>query len=180
MRPFERGPRFSEESPREKMSKTERTGRIDDDDIDIAVKTPVLKTVVENEEIRFRVLPEDLVPGLKTIGVLGVRHARQAALQHLELVVSVGPSAVASTEDCGKSSPSKPFPSQRFDQGCLTGAPRCDVPHGEDRAWQTARPKAASSPSLDVLSVHPDSDGIEGFQDGEQRIDDIVFRGHGV
>jgi len=88
VRPAETRKRLAERTTREHVSVTERLERIDQHDIQVAVKAAVLETVVENHRLALQLFGSSSRSG-NAVGILEVGNVRQALIEFERLVVSL-------------------------------------------------------------------------------------------
>ncbi len=107
-------------------------GRIDQDEVDVAIETPVLESVVEHEEIGVVVGHR---PRRRTdaIGVLKVYDLGQPFGEQQRLVVDTGVGAVAAAQDRRSATARLEPPTNPFHHRGLAGAAGRDVADADHR-----------------------------------------------
>ena len=97
--PPQSGERLAQRAAGKDVPEAKRLQRIDDDDIQIAMDAPMLKRVVEQNQLAIEFLDRHL-RRRDAVGILNVRHVGQLLLQFKSFVVPrAGFGAVAAADD---------------------------------------------------------------------------------
>jgi hypothetical protein len=115
------------------MAKSKRAAGVDQYDVQVAPQTPMLKTIVHQDQLSFQFSDRDF-GGANTVGILHVWHIGQPLMQFSCFVVFIGIAATVSAADDTDAyvAAAKPF-GQGCDQRRFPGAPGGQISDADDR-----------------------------------------------
>ncbi len=90
--------RLAKQSPGEQMVAAERVESVDDDDVEITLKSAMLKSIIQEQQLAV-VFSDGLACGLDTIGTLHVRDFRKLLSELSGFVVGARGGPVTTTDD---------------------------------------------------------------------------------